>query len=395
MKKSLLAMAVLGAFAGAASAQSSITIYGVIDMSINNIKNTNAGDRWTMSGAGSQLSNRLGFRGQEDLGGGNFAGFNLETSVFPDNGQGGGYNTQPAPSTVTPNANTSSTPQNPAQLFDRIATVTLGSKSMGKISLGRDYTPAFGVRATYEAFNYVGIANYGTLFSSTRGGHPVAAAFGPSTTAPNTNVRANNSVAYYSPNIGGFSASLMGALGEGTTATGTGANKMHSGSVSYGAGPLYASAGYGVTKTTSVVGQDFKNWVLGASYNFGVVKVMTMLDQEKFINMKQRVFSLGVTAPVGPSGLVKAQYARSNVSGTTTTAVNVDNNDVNLFGIGYVHSLSKRTSLYTTVAQMKNKTGGTWLAVGGSLTGFPGVGTTTGAGGGKSTGYEIGVSHRF
>src|SRR5215471_4702898 len=84
MKKSLLALAVLGAYAGVASAQSSVTIFGVVDLSINNIKN---GDLRTTSMQSNQLnSNRLGFRGFEDLGGGLGAGFWLEGGMSNENG---------------------------------------------------------------------------------------------------------------------------------------------------------------------------------------------------------------------------------------------------------------------------------------------------------------------
>ena len=76
MKKSLLALAVLGAYAGVASAQSSVTIFGIVDLSVNQIKN---GSLKTTSMQSNQLnSNRLGFRGFEDLGGGLGAGFWLE-----------------------------------------------------------------------------------------------------------------------------------------------------------------------------------------------------------------------------------------------------------------------------------------------------------------------------
>ena len=67
MKKSLLALAVLGAFTGAAYAQSSVTLFGIVDQSVNYVKN---GGTHTTTLASNQLnSNRLGFRGVEDLGG--------------------------------------------------------------------------------------------------------------------------------------------------------------------------------------------------------------------------------------------------------------------------------------------------------------------------------------
>ena len=90
MKKSLLALAVLGAYAGVASAQSSVTIFGIVDLSVNQIKN---GSLKTTSMQSNQLnSNRLGFRGFEDLGGGLGAGFWIEGGMSNENGQASGFN---------------------------------------------------------------------------------------------------------------------------------------------------------------------------------------------------------------------------------------------------------------------------------------------------------------
>ncbi len=124
MKKSLLALAVLGAFAGAASAQSSVTLFGVVDLSANDIKNGNA---HTQSLQSNQLnSNRLGFRGIEDLGGGLKAGFWLEAAMNNENGNMGGSS-----GITTPGAGVS-------QIFNRRSTVSLFS-NWGELRLGRDY----------------------------------------------------------------------------------------------------------------------------------------------------------------------------------------------------------------------------------------------------------------
>src|SRR4249920_2211366 len=112
MKKSLLALAVLGAYAGVASAQSSVTIFGVVDLSVNQIKN---GDAKTTSMQSNQLnSNRLGFRGFEDMGGGLGAGFWLEAGMNNEGGDAGGGSGNVA---ANPNATPSS------QLFNRRSTV--------------------------------------------------------------------------------------------------------------------------------------------------------------------------------------------------------------------------------------------------------------------------------
>ena len=83
MKKSLLALAVLGAFAGVASAQSSVTLYGTIDLNAKYVKNDGSAKRLSLSQDGIN-SSQLGFRGIEDLGGGLKAGFVLLAGVNAD-----------------------------------------------------------------------------------------------------------------------------------------------------------------------------------------------------------------------------------------------------------------------------------------------------------------------
>src|SRR5436309_552652 len=80
MKKSLLALAVLGAFAGVAQAQTSVTIYGSFDGGVRyqNHQDAAGHSRLTMGSTGTYNSNRLGFKGVEDLGGGLNAHFTLE-----------------------------------------------------------------------------------------------------------------------------------------------------------------------------------------------------------------------------------------------------------------------------------------------------------------------------
>ena len=76
MKKSLLALAVLGAYAGVASAQSSVTLFGTVDLNGRYVKDDGR-DRRLRSATDGINSSQLGFRGVEDLGGGLKAGFNL------------------------------------------------------------------------------------------------------------------------------------------------------------------------------------------------------------------------------------------------------------------------------------------------------------------------------
>src|SRR5215216_6277537 len=126
MKKSLLALAVLGAFAGAASAQSSVTIYGSLDMALmkgNGGTAPNPGALGTSKAYNVAQSNssRLGFRGNEDLGGGLSAQFQIEHRFHPDDGQLDNQNV----------------------FWAARSYVQLSSASAGRIYLGREYTPAF------------------------------------------------------------------------------------------------------------------------------------------------------------------------------------------------------------------------------------------------------------
>src|SRR5574337_108525 len=132
MKKSLLALAALaslGGFAGAASAQSSVTVFGVVDESINYIENKNAAGAKNKSWylAANQLnSNRLGFRGVEDLGGGLQAGFWLEAGMNNGTGYAGGGS-----------GNVSNTDTPSGQLVNRRSTVSRRGKWGGRSELNR------------------------------------------------------------------------------------------------------------------------------------------------------------------------------------------------------------------------------------------------------------------
>ena len=130
MKKSLLALAVLGAFVGAASAQSSVTVFGIVDLSLANVKNDGSDARKSMN-SNALNSNRFGFRGVEDLGGGLSAKFHLEAGMSNDIGTAGGGN-----SLGTAPANS-----NGAALFNRRSTVGLAGK-FGEVRLGREYSPS-------------------------------------------------------------------------------------------------------------------------------------------------------------------------------------------------------------------------------------------------------------
>jgi len=343
MKKSLLALAVLGAFAGAASAQSSLTVFGIVDLSVNSVKN---GTTTLKSMDSNQLnSNRLGFRGTEDLGGGMSAGFWIEGGMSNDDGSPSGLN------------------------FQRRSTVSLNG-GFGEVRLGRDYTNTFTNVASFDAYGANGFGNFANIYTS------AAAALGSGAT---TAVRANNMVAYFTPgNLGGLYASAQMAAGEGVKG-----NKYTGFRLGYAAGPVDVAAAMSQTDVSTAAaptGDKYKVFNVGASYNLGVAKILAQYDQRKFGAKKYTSYQFSTSVPLG-QGEFRASYAKGNAEGAGTSA-----NDSSLFGFEYIYNLSKRTALYTQYGRLSNK-GGSAIILGGAA-----PGTATGF---TSTGYGAGVRHIF
>ncbi|ASU37339.1 porin [Herbaspirillum sp. meg3] len=216
MKKSLLALAVLGAFAGAAQAQSSVTIYGIVDTGVtytskaatpsSTSANINTGSKFAVN-SGTIQGSRIGFKGVEDLGGGLNAVFQLETGFTNDNG-----GLQGSDSVTGSN------------LFRRKSVVGLAG-GFGSVLLGRQTDWADTISA-YTAVNDFGgvIQNSGSNLNRLQG------------------VRTNNSVSYTTNNLGGFTGNLMYGFGE--TAGKTSAGQSFGFGVKYDNGPLGLGANY-------------------------------------------------------------------------------------------------------------------------------------------------------
>lgn len=343
--KKIVILAALAAAAGAASAQSSVTLFGVADAAVRQVKN---GDTSLSSlASGGINSSRLGVRGVEDLGDGLAAGFWLEH----------GFNIDTGSQTDT------------TRFWNRRATVSLVSSSLGEVRLGRDFTPTYTGYADYDPFGDNGVGA-SSKFDSSLG------------TARDTGTRADNQVTYLTPgNLGGLYARASVAAGEGTVG-----KKYIGGRLGYAAGPLDVSAAYAQTDVAAVAGEDkFKTTDLGAAYDFGIAKALFYYRQSKIANNKLGVYGLGALVPVGAAGQLRVGYTHANASGTNAAGASVDANDANQFALGYVHNLSKRTALYGTAAYVKNKGAATFA-----------VATTPALlAGQKSTGYELGLRHSF
>jgi len=447
MKKSLVALAAL-AVAGVASAQSSVTLFGIVDASVSGYSSksdlylvnplayiNNPLALYGVPGSVKQSktalansgynSSRIGFRGTEDLGGGLAASFWLEAGISNDDGKKGIDN------------------------FNRRSTVSL-SGGFGEIRLGRDYTPTFWNDTVFDPFGTNGVGT--NVISSVNSNLATNSGITGNQLAGSDNyVRTSNSIGYFlPPNLGGFYGQVQYALHENTKQDwiqGSPSKKGRyvGGRFGYANGPLDVALAYGEdTKDGGASSGFFTNdgggWTknkiktlnLGASYDFGPVKLFGELSQAKqkvqddstFVTIggipypytvgatdKYNGALIGVTVPVG-AGLIRAAYSKvkaksGNYGFQTFTLEDLlfgGNNNTSAsaskFAIGYVHNLSKRTALYATVARVSLKDAQNNAAIAANT----GVGyanpNLAGAVGGfyvpkSSTGYDFGIRHSF
>lgn len=333
MKKSLLALAVLGAFSSLASAQSSVTLSGMVDAGVRNIK-----DQYTVTGSQSGYNN-FTISGREDLGGGMTAFFALNHRFAINNGQINSANSG-AQGNGTPGAAPSGTPP-----FWRNAWVGLGSSALGDVRIGRILMPLQDMNGGFDAFDT------GTVGTVHTGGITAT-------------VRANNAIYYRSPNWGGFSFHAAIAAGEGQSANeniggiGAGigryyppsppsANLINSerpmgGNIRYAAGPM----NFGVAYDVNTFNQE--TWGVYGSWNFGFMTLMGQYEdgQSAFNGTTQTnvydsesvsAWSISAKVPMG-AFVFKAGYA--SLDGRS---------DGTKWGLGGDYFLSKRTNLYANV----------------------------------------------
>ena len=358
MKKSLIALAVLAA-SGAAMAQSSVTLFGIVDTAVGYVDNANAaGDSVYGLTTSGNATSRLGFRGVEDLGGGLKAGFWLEGEIFGDDGNAAGFN------------------------FTRRSTVSLMG-GFGEVRMGRDLTPNYSKTISYDLFSQTGIGQ----FMGWRDWATNSDVGTTVSTADASNVRSSNMISYYTPNFGGLTAGLGYGFDEQTTGK---AGRYVGGYVAYDNGPLSLAASYdqrdllvnGLVAGSAVLDRD--TFTLGGSYNLNVVKLNAIVQQSKYKALgeseKVNAYALGVSAPVG-AGEVKLQYAMYDQKAIDSKAHHIS--------LGYVHNLSKRTAVYGTVSYMDNKDDSNLgLQAKNLSTGGPGRGES-------QTGVQVGVRHSF
>lgn len=358
MKKSLIIASSIG-LAGLAHAQSSTTLFGIMDATVA-YGSGSIGNRIRLANSGNS-SSRLGIRAVEDLGSGMSASFWLEAGINNDEGTGQASNTNNQASGAAPAGAAAG-----GLTFNRRSTVSLAGK-WGELRLGRDYTPQFWNLARFDPFGFVGVG--ATQTAST------AAVTGP------TAVRASNSLGLLtSANLGGFYGQFAHYRGE---------NPSNAPNPKDGTGDGlrvgYANAAIDVAlalSRTRYAAGDVSQHNLGASYDFGFARVMGQYTRDRNEGAaggtaQGRGILLGTVVPVG-AGEFKASFS------SYRTAVGATEPTTRKYAIGYVYNLSKRTAAYATLARLSNS-GGASAALNAAATGANQ----------SSRGYDVGLRHAF
>ena len=422
MKKSLFAIAAVTAFAGAAQAQSSVTVYGILDVGyigsntrVNNSGNTttNGATRKTTNqfGQSAEQSSRLGFKGTEDLGGGTSAFFTAEFAL--------------APNDQTLSGNSTSA----AGLSNRQTFLGLKKNGIGQLAIGTQYTTVFNALAATDpgqTNNMVGSVIYPQISN------------GNSTTDLGNNTaltaRTSNTLSVKSDSFAGFTGSAFAVLNskndtQVTSATGTsGGNTNATGwglGADYAIQKFYVAAAYqslkqlttatngGVTATTGAVPAAWNQaqgagataapagansatnttdnqLFVGATYDFGILKAYANYVSRKATStassnyyLKRSAEQIGVRSYITPTieGWASAGLGRFTEFGSGTPTQNF-----NAWQLGSNYYLSKRTNLYAIYGQTLASNGS------GTFTAGSTVQTTRSSG---ASNYAIGVRHTF
>jgi len=339
MKKSLLALTVLGACTGSVFAQSSVTIYGVVDMALQH-ENDGRQSKTTLD-SGEYSGSRIGFKGTEDLGGGLHANFTLESGFAANNG-----------------AFASTT-----RFFDRASWVGL-SGGFGSVRVGRMSSPIFIVADTLDPFDAGLTSGKAGQATSTSG---MLGIF-------HTAFRTDNTLNYTTADLHGFSSSLSYTFGQ--TAGSTTDNRQIGWSGAYQSGPVYA--GIALQNVNDALGNTSRQKLIGGSYDFSIAKaaVAYQKNSNDLKTVDNNNWMIGVTVPVGIAGNVLASFIHS-IDNTVPT-----DNAGSQWALGYTYDLSKRTTLYTAYSRnindAKSNIGG--LAAANGLT---------------DTLFNVGIRHKF
>lgn len=358
MKKSLMAVALLGGFASLAQAQTAVQIYGNVDVGM--LKQTDK----TLQIA-KRASNTLGFKGTEDLGNGLTALFQLEMRYEPDTG------------TVENNAR---------PLFQGQTRVGLQG-DFGMVRLGRGLTPYQEVIGSFEPWHGLptSIGFYTDISVAGFNSAPLDVGSSPTGAGANTN-RISNAIFYNSPVLSGFQVNASWATKEGNT-NGAVVTGIGPGAASYASGaqasanPFSVAGTYNNGPAAAMLGYErnaveSKVWSAAGSFSVNPeLKLMATYthqnqDHTNTLRPITRAWLVGATYAVGP-GKVLAGYGQKHIEDAAKTKQ---------LSLGYEYSLSKRTYLYLDASRKKDIVNVTT----GTLAATPTVNS-----------YDVGMNHSF
>jgi predicted porin len=310
--KRLILLVAFGVVSFCAAAQSSVSVSGWARLGI--VKGNHGTAPVDMNPAtGTHVNDNISnitFSGKEDLGGGLYAGFNLSHFTSMDVGGAGS-----------------------SPFWANRSVLKLGG-SFGELYMGRAMTPAAWMVLFYDPWYWDG--------SPAQVGWGIQQANYYATSG----LRTNNTVGYTSPSFGGFNVALAVAAGEGTVPRNAGA------SLTYAEGPLSLGLAHDQHKASASGGSTDSMTILAAAYDFGVARPMATYTSSKVAGVRYASYSLAATVPAGPAGLVQLAFARLDDFETATA----QKESLQRLSLGYQHSLSKRTKLYSNLSQSRADT---------------------------------------
>ena len=376
MKKlTLVAGAVLGLVsATSALAQSSVTLYGIVDAAVTYTTNQVGGTR-TGIDAGQLATSRWGMRGTEDLGGGLKANFTLEGTLINDTGAAGlgfgGNSTPPGGGPIVVSAAGSTT-----SLFDRQATVGL-SGDFGSINLGRQNILGVDSIGLADPISLAQPAiNPNVAFSALNSG---ALYGGYGTNGGGAALRQNNSIRYVTPIMSGFGGALMHGFGEQPGNSSASTYNGISGFFSDGKSGVALAYAQLKDNTNS---SKLTLWGGGAKYAVNTALTLRATYAQNKVdttNRKIAVIGLGVDYLIAPALTLTGAFYNTKRSG------DIDGKANQYVGLAK-YALSKRTNLYTIFTHAK---------AGSSAVQDTSLGLITTPGNSSANRLAVGVLHAF
>jgi predicted porin len=314
-----IALAAAAAGAQAQTAPSTVTIYGVVDAYG---QYANGASTLTRVQSGGLSGSRLGFKGNEDLGGGLRAFFQIESGINLDDGTNG-----------------------QGAFWGRQALVGLGS-TYGTVSLGRQYGSIYTLSGDFSEFTN-GPTGPSTAVIGGFGGYEPVRGAGIAATGNGGPARVNNSVKFETANFSGFKAGALWGLGE--VAGSTTKTRIADIYARYTAGPVDAMVSY-VDDRVASTGLNVTTVSGAAAYTFGDWRAtggVISVNDKSAANADGQGYWIGADYRVGLN-LFKAQYLVNKVK-------NGGDGKTQAIGAGYQYDLSKRTNLYSSLTYFKNE----------------------------------------